>query len=45
MRNKSAAVDYGMIVIGTVLMSMGIKNIFDPGQHGYGRRDRRGHYL
>lgn len=30
MRNKSAAVDYGMIVIGTVLMSMGIKNIFDP---------------
>ena len=30
MRNKSVAVDYGMIVIGTVLMSMGIKNIFDP---------------
>ena len=30
MRNKSVAVDYGMIVIGTVLMSMGIKKIFDP---------------
>ncbi len=40
MRNKSAAVDYGMIVIGTVLMSMGIKNIFDPANMVTG-----GHYL
>ena len=46
MRNKSAAVDYGMIVIGTVLMSMGIKNIFDPANMVTGgplRADRHFH--
>lgn len=45
MRNKSAAVDYGMIVIGTVLMSMGIKNISIRPTWLRGGVTGRGHYL